>query len=74
MGVLSTKTKTRTASTKLVLWHILRVYGIPLHIIQIIEKFYHNFTCRLTEDNLAKSCGSRNEHEPQLRHHRKAGQ
>ena len=27
------------------LWRILRAYGIPLRIVQIIKSFYHNFTC-----------------------------
>ena len=34
------------------LWHILRAYGIPLHIIQIILSFYHNFTCIVGSSSL----------------------
>ena len=29
------------------LWHIVRAYGIPLHIVQIIKNFYYNFTCSM---------------------------
>ena len=34
------------------LWHILRAYRIPLHIIQIILSFYHNFTCSVRSSSL----------------------
>ena len=34
------------------LWRILRVYGIPLRIVQIIKSFYHNFTCSMGSSNL----------------------
>ena len=29
------------------LWRILRAYGIPQQIIDIIKSFYNNFTCRV---------------------------
>ena len=34
------------------LWHILKAYGIPLHIIQIIKSFYHNYTCSVGSSSL----------------------
>ena len=34
------------------LWRILRVYGIPLRIVQIIKSFYHNFTCSVGSSSL----------------------
>ena len=34
------------------LWHIVRAYGIPLHIVQIIKCFYHNFTCSMESSSL----------------------
>ena len=34
------------------LWHILRVDGIPLDIVQIIKNFYHNFTCSMGSSSL----------------------
>ena len=34
------------------LWHILRAYGIPLCIVQIIKSFYHNFTCSVGSSSL----------------------
>ena len=30
----------------------LRAYGIPLHIVQIIKSFYHNFTCSVESSSL----------------------
>ena len=35
-----------------ILWHILRAYGIPLLIVQIINSFYHNFTCSVRSSSL----------------------
>ena len=34
------------------LWRILRAYGIPLCIVQIIKSFYHNFTCSVGSSSL----------------------
>ena len=34
------------------LWHILRAYRIPLHIIQIIKSFYYNFICSVGSSSL----------------------
>ena len=34
------------------LWCILRAYGIPLHIVQIINSFYHNFNCSTGSSSL----------------------
>ena len=31
---------------------ILRAYGIPLRIVQIIKNFYHNFTCSVGGSSL----------------------
>ena len=32
--------------------HILRAYGIPQCIVQIIKSFYHNFTCSMGSSSL----------------------
>ena len=42
------------------LWCILRVraYGIPLHIVQIIKSFYHNFTCSIGSSSLNFQVGT----------------
>ena len=34
------------------LWRILRAYGIPLHVVQIIKSFYQNFTCSVGSSSL----------------------
>ena len=34
------------------LWRILRAYGIPQCIVQIIKSFYHNFTCSMGSSSL----------------------
>ena len=33
------------------LWKILRKYGVPQEIVQIIRSFYENFTCRVGNDS-----------------------
>ena len=35
------------------LWHILRYYGIPAKIVQLIKGFYDNFTCTVGNNNLS---------------------
>ena len=35
-----------------IVWRILRAYGIPLHIVQIIKSFCHNFTCSMGSSSL----------------------
>ena len=35
------------------LWHILRYYGIPAKIMQLIKGFYINFTCTVDNNNLS---------------------
>ena len=32
------------------LWRILRAYGIPSHLVEIIRSFYCNFTCSVGDD------------------------
>ena len=49
--MLLTLRKPSTASTEIV-WRILRAYGIPLSIVQIIKSFYHNFICRMGNSSL----------------------
>ncbi len=35
------------------LWNILRMYGIPQHIVDFIKTFYTNFKCRVGNSSLA---------------------
>ena len=34
------------------LWRILRAYGIPSHLIEIIRSFYRNFTCSVGDGDI----------------------
>ena len=34
------------------LWKILRYYGIPSKIVELIKSFYNNFTCSVGHDNI----------------------